>query len=83
MSRDFSTHALACEGIIGDGCGGGRWFFIEDEKLFAYDPTNGESMLLLSGIKEARSISKSGCIVSIVCADKLIEVDLKQIQNRS
>jgi len=33
---------ISCIGIIGDGCGGGREFIIEDEVLFAHDPQSGK-----------------------------------------
>ena len=49
---------LVCEGIIGDGCGGGRLFYIEDEILKTYDPQTQTSMTLLSSVKDAKSIKK-------------------------
>ena len=56
---------LVCEGIIGDGCGGGRLFYVEDEVLFTYDPITKERFPLLSGILNAKSISKDACIITI------------------
>lgn len=56
---------LICEGIIGDGCGGGRIFMIEKSSLFAYDPITEEKLLLLEGVNDARSIAKSACIITI------------------
>ncbi len=67
---------LICEGIIGDGCGGGRLFMIEDSKLKAYDPQSQESRVLLEDIKMPLKISKSKCIVTIVCENETIEFDL-------
>ncbi len=56
---------LVCEGIIGDGCGGGRIFYVEDAILFAYDPLTQESMTLLREIGEVKKISKKGCIITL------------------
>ncbi len=58
MSHGFE---IFCEGKPGDGCGGGRLFYIENERLFAYDPAAKSSIELAAGIKEAYDISKSGC----------------------
>lgn len=67
---------LVCEGIIGDGCGGGRIFFIEDETLYAHDPVSRENIVLLQNIKGAKKISKSSCIITIECEDKNIKFNL-------
>jgi len=72
---------LVCEGIIGDGCGGGRLFFIEDETLKAYDPQSKEVINLLSDIKDAKKISKKGCIITIECQKESIKLDLSQIKS--
>ncbi|OHE06278.1 MAG: thiamine biosynthesis protein ThiF [Sulfurimonas sp. RIFCSPLOWO2_12_FULL_34_6] len=72
---------LVCEGIIGDGCGGGRLFFIEDETLKAYDPQSKEVINLLSDIKDAKKISKKGCIITIECQKDSIKLDLSQIKS--
>ncbi|HFB54221.1 MAG TPA: thiamine biosynthesis protein ThiF, partial [Sulfurimonas autotrophica] len=46
MIPGFSKDSpLVCEGIIGDGCGGGRFFAVEDETLFAYDPLTQERIV--------------------------------------
>lgn len=71
---------LVCEGIIGDGCGGGRLFFVEDETLFAYDPMTKEKFLLLEDVFEALSISKSKCIITIICASEKITFDLSALK---
>ncbi|MFA5454240.1 MAG: thiamine biosynthesis protein ThiF [Sulfurimonas sp.] len=73
---------LVCEGIVGDGCGGGRIFFIENETLYAHDPISKENRMLLQNIKKAKKISKSGCIVTIKCEDETMEFDLSQMQKK-
>ena len=74
------NNPLICEGVIGDGCGGGRLFMVEDATLRAYDPQTKESMVLLEDIEMARDISKSGCIVTIVCENDTIKFDLSTIK---
>ncbi len=71
---------LVCEGIIGDGCGGGRLFFIEDETLKAYDPQTQSSMTLLEMILDAKQISKRACIITIECKNKEIQFDLSSMK---
>ncbi len=75
--------ALVCEGIVGDGCGGGRVFFVEDEKLFAYDSLTKERMELLADLKGAISICKSACIISIELESETIEFDLSTLSKVS
>ena len=70
---------LVCEGIVGDGCGGGRVFFVDANTLKVYDPTSCETMVLLKDIVDAQSLSKSGCIICIVCEEETIEFDLSTI----
>lgn len=67
---------LECMGIVGDGCGGGRLFVLEEGVLSANDPATKEKMVLLEGIKDAQKLSKSGCIITIECSDEKIEFDL-------
>lgn len=67
---------LTCEGIVGDGCGGGRIFRVEDDKLNVYDPQTKEFMTLLEGVISAENISKKGCIITIECRDKSIKFNL-------
>ena len=77
MTHGFDLDSpLVCEGIVGDGCGGGRIFFVEDEILKVYDPTTSKSQNLLENISNATKISKSACIVRIVCENEIIEFDL-------
>ena len=73
---------LIREGIIGDGCGGGRLFFVKDEILFAYDSQTKETIKLLVDVKNAQSISKKACIISIKCKDKTIEFDLSSLSKK-
>lgn len=68
--------SLSCEGIIGDGCGGGRVFSIKDEKLQVYDPVSKEVLILLEDVRDAISISKKACIISITCKEQIIKFDL-------
>ena len=70
---------ISCMGIIGDGCGGGREFIVEDEVLRAYDELSGENIVLLEGIKNAISISKKSCIINLICKDEIIEFDLSKM----
>ena len=67
---------LVCEGIIGDGCGGGRLFYIQDDILKTYDPQTKASTTLLSSVKDVKSIQKKKCIIYIQCTSKTIEFDL-------
>jgi len=81
MIPGFSKDSpLVCEGIIGDGCGGGRFFAVEDETLFAYDPLTQERIVLLREVENARKISKKACIITIECEEKSIKFDLSQLK---
>jgi len=71
---------LVCEGIIGDGCGGGRLFIVEDDKLIAYDPQTKELNTLLQNILHPKTISKKACLVTIECEKKIIKFDLSLMQ---
>jgi len=70
---------LVCEGIIGDGCGGGRIFFVESDTLFVYDPTTKEKRELLGTLLNVLNISKSRCIIKIVFENKVVEFDLSKV----
>ena len=72
--------ALVCEGIVGDGCGGGRLFFIEDNQLKAYDSTTEESLLLLEDIVDAKKLSKDGCLLFIDTNKKRVVFDLSLLK---
>lgn len=94
MTHGFNLEDdLVCEGIIGDGCGGGRIFFIKENTLFAHDPQTKENMKLLenihmcpSGATNAicvpRSISKKACIITIECEQGRIEFDLSAMKKK-
>ena len=71
---------ISCIGIVGDGCGGGREFIIENEILFARDPQSAKNTALLKNIKGAKSISKKACILYIVCENESFEFDLSAMK---
>ena len=71
---------LVCEGIVGDGCGGGRLFFVEDETLKTYDFVTKEKFTLLRNIQNAESISKDACIITVVCEKEEIKFDLSALK---
>jgi hypothetical protein len=66
-------------GIIGDGCGGGREFIVEDGILRAYDEQSGESIVLLKKLKNVIAISKKACVITLTCRDEKIEFDLSSM----
>lgn len=70
---------LVCEGIIGDGCGGGRIFFIEENFLKAYDPQSNSEIILLQDVLNARVLSKSGCKIFIESQSEQILFDLSSM----
>jgi len=71
---------LVCEGIIGDGCGGGRIFTIKENNLVAYDPQTQSYILLLENIVDAKRVSKKGCIISIELADEVVAFNLSTFE---
>ena len=81
MTHGFDLNdPLICEGVIGDGCGGGRLFMVEQNTLKAYDPMTKNSKVLLEDIEKPISISKSKCIVTVVCESETIEFDLSEMR---
>ena len=81
MTHGFDLNSpLVCEGIIGDGCGGGRLFIVENETLFAYDPQTKESITLLEPVINAKKISKSACIITIECESRNRKFDLSDMK---
>jgi len=81
MSHGFDLNSpLVCEGIIGDGCGGGRLFIVEDKTLKAYDPQTKEIFTLLEPIIDAKKISKNVCIITVECEKKNIRFDLSAMK---
>lgn len=82
MTHGFDLSSpLVCEGIVGDGCGGGRIFFIRESALYAHDPISKEDMKLLEDIKMPQKISKNECVISIKCKQEIIEFDLSSMIN--
>ena len=71
---------LVCEGIIGDGCGGGRLFIVENETLFAYDPQTKKSITLLDSVLKAKKVTKDACIIIIECESKNRKFDLSDMK---
>lgn len=71
---------LICEGIVGDGCGGGRIFFIKDETLYAHDPITKEDVTLLEDIKKPKEITKKACDIFIKCEDKDMVFNLSSMK---
>jgi len=71
---------LVCEGIIGDGCGGGRIFFIDEESLKVYDPITKDNFSILENIETPNSIDKTGCIIFIRYKNKTIEFNLSELK---
>ena len=83
MSHGFDLNSpLVCEGIIGDGCGGGRLFIVMDESLKAYDPQTKETFTLLEPVVNAKKISKNACIITVECEAKTIEFDLSSMKKK-
>ncbi len=81
MIHGFDKNSpLVCEGIIGDGCGGGRFFLVENETLLAYDPQTQMNIVLLDGVKNAKAISKKTCVLTIECENEVIWFDLSSLK---
>lgn len=81
MTHGFDLNSpLVCEGVVGDGCGGGRLFLVENETLIAYDPITQEKIILLKNISQAKRVSKSGCIVEIESKKESIRFDLSALK---
>ena len=68
-----------CEGIIGDGCGGGRIFFTCKDSLNVYDPITKELMTLLENLNEPQNISKKGCHLLFTCKLQEMIFDLSSL----
>ena len=71
---------ISCIGIVGDGCGGGREFVVENETFYVYDPLTKEKMTLLKDIHMPKSITKKGCIITIECEHEIIKFDLSALK---
>ncbi len=81
MTHGFNLESpLVCEGIIGDGCGGGRVFFIENSILKTFDPKSKEILSLLEDVIDVKQISKKGCSIFMECSDEIIEFNLSSLK---
>ena len=69
-----------CEGIIGDGCGGGRIFFTCKQSVKVFDPMSKEVMTLLENLEEPLHISKKGCQLFFTCKSEKMRFDLSLMQ---
>ena len=84
MTHGFDLNSpLVCEGIIGDGCGGGRIFYVANEKLQVFDPTTQDSFVLLDNVCNVQKISKSGCVITLEYPDQTREFDLSSMQTQT
>ncbi len=80
MTEYSASSKISCMGIIGDGCGGGREFFVKDQTLYSYDPYTKQTMTLFTPVYKAKAISKHRCTISIKCEDETIKIDLTSIK---
>jgi len=71
---------LVCEGIVGDGCGGGRLFVVHNNTLWAYDATTQTQMELLCDVGDVLSISKKGCDIFLKYSDKEVKFNLSLLK---
>lgn len=67
---------LVCEGIVGDGCGGGRIFFIKEDALMVHDPVTKEEMVLCDNLKGVQKIDKHGCHITLSLKENNLVFDL-------
>jgi hypothetical protein len=80
MTHGFDLeNPLVCEGVIGDGCGGGRIFSVQDETLIAYDPQTQSCITLLEDVTNVLKIEKSACIITVVCQNETIFFNLSTL----
>ena len=83
MIHGFDLNSpLVCEGIIGDGCGGGRIIHVENNSLKAYDPQTKSSTLILENLENPKKISKKACFITVECEAKTIEFDLSSMKKK-
>ncbi len=76
---DFDS-PLVCKGVIGDGCGGGRVFFVENATLFIYDPLTQERHFLVSVDFPICKISKNACVIILQTEEKIYKYDLSEMK---
>ena len=69
-----------CEGIIGDGCGGGRIFFTTQDTIKVFDPVSKEVSTLIQGLSSPKNIAKDGCNLFFNCKEKKMTFDLSQMR---
>lgn len=69
-----------CEGIIGEGCGGGRFFFTCKDSIKAYDPYTKAVMTLIKDLDAPQNISKNGCRLYFTCKEKETVFDLSLME---
>ncbi|WP_345993520.1 thiamine biosynthesis protein ThiF [Sulfurimonas sp. HSL-1716] len=69
----------ACEGVAGDGCGGGRIFFTDKDSLKVYDPTTKKVFTLLEDMQNPKELSKKGCLLFFTCEEKNMTYDLSKM----
>jgi hypothetical protein len=82
MTEKFKNYnqKLICKGIIGDGCGGDRTFYIDNNTLYAYDDTTKTSLKLLGNLENIISIEKRKCIIYLTNSkNNILEFDLSTI----
>ena len=79
MTEYSASSKISCMGIIGDGCGGGREFFVKEQTLYSYDPYTKQTMALFSPIYKAKKISKHRCVISIECEEEMVKIDLSSL----
>ena len=81
MTHGFNIDpSLICEGVVGDGCGGGRLFMVEDNTLKTYDPLTKEFTILLENIEDALTISKATCTILIETKTLHVEFNLSTMR---
>ncbi len=68
-----------CEGIVGDGCGGGRIFFTTLDALKVFDPMTKEVFTLIDDLQTPKDISKKGCHLLFTCKDQKMTFDLSKM----
>ncbi|MDD2566882.1 MAG: thiamine biosynthesis protein ThiF [Thiovulaceae bacterium] len=83
MTHGFDLeNPLVCEGIIGDGCGGGRIFFAKEGAVFAFDPASGGTIKIFEFCGMPKKLTKKRCTITLACQESLIEFDLSSMTHR-
>lgn len=77
------NNPLMCEGIIGDGCGGGRIFFIKKREVLAHDPIANEDITLFKIDEIPNKLTKKECVLYLEYDKFIIEFDLSTMQQRT